>query len=83
MKSNLVSYVELSVAMVIVGSTVVVGKLVTLSFPVFLASALRFALSSIILLPELLKAGNGFPRLSRKLFIYDLLALRAEMDQCY
>ncbi len=66
MKSNLVSYVELSVAMVIVGSTVVVGKLVTLSFPVFLASALRFALSSLILLPLLLKAGNGFPRLSRK-----------------
>ena len=66
MKSNLVSYMELSVAMVIVGSTVVIGKLVTLSFPVFLASALRFALSSLILLPILLKAGNSFPRLSRK-----------------
>lgn len=47
------AYLELSLAMVIVGSSVVVGKLVVATFPVFLASALRFAIASLILVPLL------------------------------
>ncbi len=47
------AYVELSLAMIIVGSSVVVGKLVVATFPVFLASALRFAIASLILVPLL------------------------------
>src|SRR5713101_9794772 len=66
---KLMAYLELSSAMIIVGSTVVVGKVITSSFPVFLASGLRFAISSIILLPILLKANNGFPALRRKVSI--------------
>jgi len=63
---NLRAYVELSSTMIIVGSTVVVGKVITSGFPVFLASGLRFAISSVILLPILLKANNGIPALRRK-----------------
>jgi drug/metabolite transporter (DMT)-like permease len=63
---KLMAYLELSSAMIIVGSTVVVGKVITSSFPVFLASGLRFAISSMILLPMLLKVNAGFPALRRK-----------------
>ena len=42
MKQPYRAYVELTLAMSIVGSSVVVGKLIVASFPVFLASALRF-----------------------------------------
>ena len=59
-KQARIAYVELSLAMVIVGSSVVIGKLVIASFPVFLASALRFGLGSLILLPLLLlREGRG------------------------
>lgn len=52
--------------MVIVGSIVVVSKVITTSFPVFLAAALRFTLASAILLPALLKAEHGLPSLGKK-----------------
>ena len=56
-----IAYLQLSMAMIIVGSSVVVGKLVVESFPVFLASALRFGLGSLILLPLLLvREGKSF-----------------------
>lgn len=54
MHERIQAYVELALAMAIAGSSVVVGKLVVASFPVFLASALRFAIGSAILLPLLL-----------------------------
>lgn len=60
------AYVELSVAMVFVGSSVVVSKVITTTFPVFLAAALRFAIASAILFPLLLKAAHGVPSLSKK-----------------
>lgn len=60
------AYAELSAAMLIVGSLVVVSKLITAQFPVFLAAALRFAISSAIMLPMLLKANHGLPLLGKK-----------------
>jgi drug/metabolite transporter (DMT)-like permease len=57
---------ELSSAMILVGSMVVVSKVITTTFPVFLASALRFAIASMILLPLLFKAEHGFPSLGKK-----------------
>jgi len=55
MNERMQAYIELSLAMVIVGSSVVVGKLIVATFPVFLASALRFAIASGILVPLLLR----------------------------
>ncbi|NIK77112.1 uncharacterized protein YqhQ [Paenibacillus castaneae] len=48
------AYLKITVAMAIVGSSVVIGKLVIASFPIFLASELRFIISSVILVPLLL-----------------------------
>ena len=50
---HLRAYFDLSAAMTIVGSSVVVGKMITAHFPVFLAGMLRFAIASAILLPLL------------------------------
>lgn len=65
-RTRLRAYVELSSAMVFVGSTVVVSKVITTYFPVFLATGLRFAIATVILLPMLLKANHGFPSLGKK-----------------
>nr|NJM02642.1 EamA/RhaT family transporter [Desulfobacula sp.] len=55
MQSKFYAYGNLSLAMIIVGSSVVFGKIITYSFPVFLASGLRFAIASAVMLPLLLK----------------------------
>src|SRR5215467_10303341 len=60
------AYLQLSAAMVIVGSTVVVSKLITGVLPVFVASALRFGVASLVLVPVLLRAEGRLPRLDRK-----------------
>lgn len=66
MKQRMTAYLNLSLAMVIVGSSVVFGKVITFSFPVFLASGLRFAIASIILLPILYINDAQMFKLSRK-----------------
>ena len=64
---SLRAYVELSLAMGIVGSSVVVGKMIAASFPVFLAGALRFAVAALILLPWLYaREGRLVARITRK-----------------
>ncbi|MCC6345913.1 MAG: DMT family transporter, partial [Nitrospirales bacterium] len=60
------AYLELTLAMVIVGSSIVAGKIVIGSFPVFLASGLRFALASALLVPLLYLREKGFPRPARQ-----------------
>jgi drug/metabolite transporter (DMT)-like permease len=65
-KIQLRAYLELSAAMIIVGSIVVVSKVITTSFPVFLAAALRFTLASAVLLPLLFKTEHGLPSLGKK-----------------
>lgn len=53
------------VAMSIVGSSVVAGKLVVQSFPIFLANELRFLVAAIILIPLWIKI-EGFSTFNRK-----------------
>jgi hypothetical protein len=45
-KSVVLPYAQLSGAMIIVGSNIVAGKLISNGFPLFLAATLRFALAS-------------------------------------
>lgn len=58
------AYLELAAAMAFVGSSVIAGKVVTETFPLPLAVAMRFGLASLILLPILL-GREGVPRLDR------------------
>lgn len=61
MKPLIMAYIKISLAMAIVGSSVVFGKLIISSFPVFLASELRFVIASIILIPLLILQEKRFP----------------------
>ncbi|MFH1914992.1 MAG: DMT family transporter [Pseudomonadota bacterium] len=56
----------LTLAMILVGSSVVAGKIMVAELPVQFASALRFALALLILLPLLHAREGGLPRLSRR-----------------
>jgi len=66
LNKNLLAYLQLASAMAMVGSAVVVGKIIVASFPVFLASGFRFVVALAVLLPWLLRREGGFPRLSRR-----------------
>lgn len=59
----------------IVGSSVIVGKLIISSFPVFLASELRFIVASIILIPLLILKEKKVKLHSKDLFLLFLQAL--------
>jgi drug/metabolite transporter (DMT)-like permease len=52
--------------MAIVGSSVVVGKVVVARVPVFLIGGLRLAFACLVLVPVLLLVERGLPRLSRR-----------------
>src|SRR3989441_4716122 len=52
--------------MAIVGSSVVVGKLVVARVPVFLVGGLRLAFACAVLVPLLLLVERGWPRLGRR-----------------
>lgn len=56
------AYCNLALAMGIVGSSVVAGKLAIAEFPVFLALGLRFALAVIILAPFVWAVERKWPR---------------------
>jgi drug/metabolite transporter (DMT)-like permease len=64
--AQIAAYINLTLAMIIVGSSVVAGKIMVAELPVHLASALRFALALCILLPVLRLREGGLPRLSRR-----------------
>ena len=57
-------YFYLAAAMLIVGSSVIVGKTITQDFPLFLASGLRFYIATLLLLPSGVYKGKLF-RISR------------------
>ncbi len=58
---KILPYLQISTAMMIVGSNIVVSKLIIETLPVFIATTLRFALASIILLPLVLKVEGRLP----------------------
>ena len=62
---HLQAYLQLGAAMCIVGSSVVAAKLITRTFPVFLAGGLRFAIAILIMIPLLAKA-EGIPAVTKK-----------------
>ena len=66
MSKNIYAYINLSLAMVLVGSSVVAGKIMVAELPVFLASALRFILALAILIPVLFMREGGLPRISKR-----------------
>lgn len=67
--STFIPYINLTLAMILVGSSVVAGKIMVAELPVYLASALRFGLALIILLPLVKLREGGLPRLSRRSWI--------------
>ncbi|MFI8708739.1 DMT family transporter [Bacillus sp. NPDC077411] len=68
MNKYLIPHLKIALAMTIVGSSVVVGKLIGQSFPVFVASELRFLIATIILVPLLIKF-EGIPPIGKKNFL--------------
>ncbi len=62
-------------AMVIVGSAMVFGKIITQAFPVFLASGIRFAIASALMLPLLkLKEKKIIPFSRKDIFFLVVMA---------
>ena len=72
-KISLDAYINLMLAMIIVGSSVVVGKMLIMEFPVFLVSGLRFAIATIIIWPIILMREKKFPKIIKKDWITFLL----------
>ncbi len=69
------AYINLTLAMIIVGSSVVAGKIMVAELPVFFSSLLRFLIALIILLPFIFMREGGLPRLSRR--SWGLLAMQS------
>lgn len=65
MRGGIKAYIAMSIAMITVGSSIVVGKWVTLAFPVFLASLLRFGCASMLLIVILI-IKEGLPQLTKR-----------------
>jgi len=72
LNKQLLPIVKILLAMTIVGSSVVAGKLVVQSFPVFLANELRFLVASVVLVPLWIKV-EGVLVLSKKDYLYVFL----------
>lgn len=75
MSKTITAYINLSLAMVLVGSSVVAGKIMVDELPVFLASALRFVLALAILIPLVRLREGGLPRISRRSWL--MMALQS------
>jgi drug/metabolite transporter (DMT)-like permease len=58
--------IELIIAMIFMGSFVVVGKMIVEIFPIYLASGLRLLFALLILIPLLLIFEKGFPKIEKK-----------------
>ncbi len=65
MKFKWHAYLNLTLAMVIVGSLVVFGKVITHEFPLFLASGMRFIIAFCTILPVLIVKEKDLFRVSR------------------
>ncbi|MFH1138324.1 MAG: DMT family transporter [Pseudomonadota bacterium] len=79
MKESTSAYLDLSLAMAIVGSSVVAGKLIIQVFPVFLASGMRFFIALLIVIPLAWRGGKAVFRFSPRQ--WGVLALMAFCGQ--
>ncbi len=75
MSGSFTARLYLALAMIIVGSSVAAGKIMAAEMPIFLASALRFALALLLLIPILRLKEGGLPRLSAR--SWGILALQS------
>ncbi|UOY88131.1 DMT family transporter [Bacillus glycinifermentans] len=66
MQHQLKAYISMALAMAIVGSSVVVGKLMVETIPVFLSSGIRFLIAAAVLIVLLIVFEKGFPELTKK-----------------
>jgi drug/metabolite transporter (DMT)-like permease len=66
MTTRLSAVAALAAAMVLVGSSVAVGRLLVAALPVYFASMVRFALAILVLAPLVLWREGGIPRLRRR-----------------
>lgn len=64
--NQLIPRLNLAAAMIIVGSSVVAGKIMIQGLPVFAASLLRFLLAAAVLVPLVRLGEGGLPSLSRR-----------------
>lgn len=65
-RSVFLPYLQITGAMIIVGSNIVAGKLISNDLPVFIASTLRFALASALLLLLVLRVEKQFPQVMKR-----------------
>jgi len=70
---KMLPYLQISGAMIIVGSIFVVGKIIAEHLPLFIATTLRFGLASIILLPIVLRSEGKLPVVSKSDLLLVLL----------
>lgn len=66
MNPLVIAHLQIILAMAIVGSSVVFGKLITSTFPVFLASELRFIIATVILLALFYHKEKRLPSIETK-----------------
>src|SRR5579859_6965625 len=69
------AYLAIVIPMILIGSSIVTGKMIVGHIPIFIIAALRFALASALLLPLLLLRERKFPIIKRS--DYGLLFLQA------
>ena len=93
-RKRLRAYIESAAAMIIVGSSVVASKMIATSWPVYLASLIRFGMSLPILALLNWKNRHKFKTLSGRdwlilfvqsltgAFLFNVLLLRFAPDQC-
>ncbi|MGO4450036.1 DMT family transporter [Phyllobacterium sp. TAF24] len=75
MSKQVQGYVFLTLAMVLVGSTVIASKIIAVGLPPFTATALRFAIAFPVFLILMRVTRTGWPKLDRRAWI--LLVLQA------
>ena len=70
MNKHIIAYIQLSLGMAIAGSSVIVGKILTESMPVFLISLFSLGIALPILLPvALYRYGNIIKKMQKKTFL--------------
>lgn len=75
MQTRTLAVASLAAAMLLVGSSVAVGRILVAALPIHFASMLRFALASLVLVPLVVAVEGRFPRVGARTL--GILALQA------